>query len=103
MAMVGHDIRSAAGDLLASFWRSPEWVGDTRPMDLILALSASGRRHLQEIGLIVCVVGGVAVILSGAFGLRSMSRFAERTMMIVAGVLLFAGFIVQLVAVRGRV
>jgi len=46
-------------------------------------------------------VGGLAVILSGVFGLRSMSRTAERSVMIVAGVLLVAGFVVQLLAVHG--
>jgi hypothetical protein len=71
-------------------------------MHLLLALTTPQRRHVQEIGLIVCVVGGVAVMVSGAFGLRSMSRFSERTMMIVAGVLLTAGFVVQLVGVHGR-
>jgi hypothetical protein len=70
-------------------------------MDLALAVTAAGKRHMQEIGLALAVVGGIAVIVSGAFGLRSMSRVAERSMMIVAGVLLVAGFAVQLLALHG--
>jgi len=70
-------------------------------MDFVVAVTVAQRRHMQEIGLALAIVGGLAVILSGAFGLRSMSRTAERSVMIVAGVLLVAGFVVQLLAVHG--
>jgi hypothetical protein len=55
---------------------------------------------MQEIGLVIAAVGGVAVILSGVFGLRSMSRASERSTMIVAGVLLTVGFAIQLLALH---
>ncbi|HEY7947991.1 MAG TPA: hypothetical protein VID75_09950 [Acidimicrobiales bacterium] len=76
-------------------------VGDTPSMDLLLVATAAQKRHLQEIGLAIAAVGGVAIILSGVFGLRSMSRVAERSTMIVAGVLLVAGLILDLLAVHG--
>jgi hypothetical protein len=69
-------------------------------MDLFLAATAAQKRHIQEIGLAIAVVGGLAVLLSGVFGLRSMSRFTERSTMIVAGILLVVGFAVQLVALH---
>ena len=49
----------------------------------------------------LAVLGGVAVILSGVFGLRSMSRVTERSTMIVAGVLLVVGFVLELLAAHG--
>jgi uncharacterized membrane protein YccC len=70
-------------------------------MDFVLAVTAAQKRHLQEIGLAVAIVGGLAVILSGVFGLRSMSRVAERSVMIAAGILLAVGFAVQLWALHG--
>jgi hypothetical protein len=71
-------------------------------MHFVLAVtSAAQKRHMQEIGLALAFFGALAVILSGVFGLRSMSRTAERSAMIVAGVLLAAGFIVQLLALHG--
>jgi hypothetical protein len=70
-------------------------------MDLVLAVTAAQKRHMQEIGLAIAIAGGVAVVLSGVFGLRSMSRVTERSTMIVAGVLLAAGFVVQLLALHG--
>ena len=69
-------------------------------MNLVLAVTAAQRRHMQEIGLVIAVVGALAVIVSGAFGLRSMSRMAERSTMIVAGVFLTVGFVVQLLALH---
>ena len=66
-------------------------------MDFVLATAAAAnKRHMQEIGLIIAMVGALAIILSGAFGLRSMSRMIERSTMIVAGVLLGVGFVLQL-------
>jgi len=70
-------------------------------MDLLLVVTTAQKRHLQEIGLVIAAVGGVAVILSGVFGLRSMSRVVERSTMVVAGVLLVVGFILQLLAAHG--
>jgi hypothetical protein len=72
-------------------------------MHLIMAVTVAHKRHVQEIGLLIACVGAVAVVLSGAFGLRSMSRLAERSMMIVAGVLLGAGFGVQLLGIHGLI
>jgi ethanolamine utilization microcompartment shell protein EutS len=81
-------------------WRSSGLVGDTPGMTLILAATMAQKRHMQEIGLIICAVGAVVIVLSGAFGLRSMSRAVERSTMVVAGVLLAAGFVVQLLAIH---
>jgi len=72
-------------------------------MELFLAVTAAQKRHLQEIGVLIAAVGGLAVVLSGVFGLRSMSRVVERSAMIVAGVLLIAGFVVQLLALHSNV
>ena len=69
-------------------------------MDLVLAVTVAQKRHMQEIGLAIAAVGAVVVVLSGIFGLRSMSRVAERSTMIVAGVFLAAGFVVQLLALH---
>lgn len=69
-------------------------------MDLILAVTAAQKRHMQEIGLAIAAVGGIAIVLSGVFGLRSMSRLAERATMVVAGTLLAVGFVVQLLALH---
>jgi len=76
-------------------------VGDTPSMDLVLAVTAAQKRHMQEIGLVIAAAGGVAVILSGVFGLRTMSRVVERSAMVVAGVLLAVGFVIQLLALHG--
>ena len=70
-------------------------------MDLLLTLTAAQKRHVEELGLLLCLVGGVAVLLSAAFGLGSMSRLAERTTMVVAGGLLIIGFALQIVANHG--
>jgi preprotein translocase subunit SecG len=69
-------------------------------MLILLATTAAQKRHLQEIGLIVCGVGALAILLSGAFGLRSMSRAMERSTMIVAGLLLGVGFLIQVLALH---
>jgi hypothetical protein len=69
-------------------------------MHFFLAATAAQKRHMQEIGLVIAAIGGVVVVLSGIFGLRSMSRLVERSTMIVAGVLLAAGFAVQLLALH---
>jgi hypothetical protein len=69
-------------------------------MDLVVAVTVAQKRHMQEIGLAIAAVGGLAVVLSGVFGLRSMSRVAERSTMVVAGVLIAAGFVVQLLALH---
>jgi len=72
-------------------------------MEILLVVTAAQKRHMQEIGLAIAIVGGIAVILSGVFGLRSMSRVTERSTMIVAGALMAVGFIVQLLALHGVV
>jgi uncharacterized YccA/Bax inhibitor family protein len=63
--------------------------------------NAAQKRHLTEIGLGIAAVGGIALVLAGAFGLRSMSRAVERTTIIAAGILLTVGFIVQFFGVHG--
>ena len=69
-------------------------------MDIVFATAAAQKRHMQEIGLIIAMVGALAVLLSGAFGLRSMSRTVERSTMMVAGILLGVGFLIQLLGLH---
>jgi hypothetical protein len=69
-------------------------------MDIVLATAAANKRHMQEIGLVIAMVGGLVVLLSAAFGLRSMSRLIERSTMMAAGALLAVGFILQLLALH---
>ena len=76
-------------------------MSDTPTMNILLVVTVAQKRHMQEIGLILAMVGAVAVVLSGIFGLRSMTRTVERSTMIVGGVLLGVGFIVQLLALHG--
>jgi hypothetical protein len=66
----------------------------------ILAVTATQKRDMQEAGLGLAFLGALAVVVSGALGLRSASRRAERSLMIVAGVLLGVGFAVQLFALH---
>ncbi len=71
-------------------------------MHLLLVTTAAQKRHLQEIGILIAGVGGVAVFLSGLFGLRSMSRTVERATTMVAGVLLTVGFIIELYGLHSK-
>jgi len=87
-------------------WRAahvagPAGLGDTLPpMSFVLAAATTQRRHMQEIGFLIAAAGGVAVVLSGVFGLRSMSRMTERSTMVVAGVLLTVGLVMQFFALH---
>lgn len=81
-------------------WRPHGAVGDTPLMVHILAVTATQKRDMQEIGLGIVFLGALAVLLSGALGLRSASRVAERSVMMVAGILLAVGFVIQLLAVH---
>jgi hypothetical protein len=65
-----------------------------------LAVTATQKRDMQEVGLGLAFLGALAVIISGALGVRSASRTAERSLMIVAGVLLAVGFALQLFALH---
>ena len=69
-------------------------------MSFVLAAATTQRRHMQEIGFLIAAAGGVAVVLSGVFGLRSMSRMTERSTMVVAGVLLTVGLVMQFFALH---
>jgi hypothetical protein len=71
-------------------------------MHLFLVVTAAQKRHLQEIGILIAGIGAVAVFLSGLFGLRSMSRVVERATMMVAGVLLTVGFIIELYGLHAK-
>jgi hypothetical protein len=71
-------------------------------MHLLLAVTAAQKHHLQEIGLVIAVVGALAVVLSGALGLRPRSRTAERSAMIVGGLLLAVGLGIQLFALHAK-
>jgi hypothetical protein len=70
-------------------------------MDLVIAAANAKNHHLQEIGIVISAVGALGVVLSGLFGVRSMSRLVERSTMMVGGLLLGVGFIVQLLALHG--
>lgn len=69
-------------------------------MLFVLATTAAQKRHMQEIGLLIAGIGALALILSAVFGLLSMTRSTERGTMVVAGLLLGAGFLVQLLALH---
>ena len=93
-------------------WRTSWSFAILLTMDHILLIAAKGaakaaaassnsKRHEQEIGLAIALIGGAVVALSGILGVRSMSRVAERSTMIVAGILLAIGFLIQLLALHG--
>jgi len=66
----------------------------------LLATTVAQKRHLQEIGLVVAIVGAGVVILAGFFGLRSFSRLTERSTLILGGLLLAIGFVIQLLSIH---
>jgi hypothetical protein len=76
-------------------------VGDTPRMHFVLAVTVAQKRHMQEVGLIVGGVGAAVLVVAGVLGLMSMSRVVERSTVVIAGVLLTVGFIVQLLAIHG--
>jgi hypothetical protein len=63
--------------------------------------NATQKRHLTEIGLGLAAIGAVVLALAAAFGVRSMSRTIERGTMILAGILMAVGFIIQFFGVHG--
>jgi hypothetical protein len=68
-------------------------------MDLILAAGkaaakTASNRHTQEIGVLIALVGGLVLVLSGVLGLFNAERWVERSATILAGVLLAVGMIV---------
>jgi hypothetical protein len=63
---------------------------------ILLTLSNVQSRHLQEIGTIVGALGGIALVVAAVLGLRSASREVERGVVVAAGVLLAAGFLLEL-------
>jgi hypothetical protein len=62
---------------------------------ILLTLTNVQSRHFQEIGLIVAALGGVALVVAAALGLRDASREVERGVVIAAGALLVVGFLLQ--------
>jgi hypothetical protein len=68
-------------------------------MDLFLAAGkaatkASSSRHTQEIGVLIAMVGGLVLVISGILGMLNFERRTERLVTIVAGVLLAVGMLV---------
>ena len=66
----------------------------------LMAMTVAQKRHLQEIGLIIAIVGTGVIILAGFFGLRSYSRVTERATLMLGGALLAVGLIVQLLSIH---
>ncbi len=73
---------------------------------LLLAASTSSSRHLQYAGLGVAGLGALALVVAGVMGLQSgrnpMLRRNERLAVIVGGVLLAIGFLVQAVGLHSH-
>lgn len=73
-------------------------------MNLILAASkaanATTARHLQEIGAIIAGVGALALLIAGILGFMEFERRTERLAVIIAGVLLGIGFLLQLLGLH---
>jgi hypothetical protein len=74
-------------------------------MDLILAAGkaagkAASSRHTQEIGVIIALVGGLVLVVSGLLGLFNAERWVERLATIAAGVLLAVGMLVLLLGLH---
>jgi Ca2+/Na+ antiporter len=70
-------------------------------MHLVLIATMAQKHHQQEIGIVIGGVGALALVVAGVLGLMSMSRMVERTAIVVAGILLGAGFILQYFALHG--
>ncbi len=71
-------------------------------MNVIIALSGSTAHHLLQAGLVVGAVGALALVVAGAMGLRALrtggaSRREERIALIVGGLLIAIGFVLQII------
>ncbi|HYA68355.1 MAG TPA: hypothetical protein VED63_06455 [Acidimicrobiales bacterium] len=62
---------------------------------ILLTLSAAQSRHFQEYGVLVAALGGVALIVGAALGLRDENRSVGHGVVMAAGVLLVIGFVLQ--------
>jgi hypothetical protein len=75
-------------------------------MQAILAISLHTAHQLQQVGLLVAGLGAIALVVVGVLGYRrvngrgSESPLPERTVMIVAGLLLGLGYLIQLIGVH---
>jgi uncharacterized membrane protein len=74
---------------------------------VVLAISVHTAHRLQEVGILIAGLGAICLIIVGVLGQRrvtslaSVSPMAEYVMMIVAGVLLGIGFLIELIGVHG--
>jgi hypothetical protein len=68
---------------------------------VLATLSKSSSRHLEEIGLLIAAVGGVALVVAAILGIMEYARRTELGVVVVAGVLLAAGLVLALVGVHG--
>lgn len=69
-----------------------------------VATSATGR-HLQYAGLIVAGLGAIALIVAGALGAQSLSRrsgvrMQEMITVMIAGLLLGVGFLIDIIGLH---
>jgi len=67
----------------------------------LLAIAKAQQRHLQEIGMLIAAIGGVAFVVAAVLGIMDFERRIELTVVAIAGVLLAAGAIVALVGLHG--
>lgn len=72
----------------------------------ILAVIKSSSYHLQVAGLGVAGLGAIALIVSGAYGLRALrggaSREAEKLALLIGGILLAIGFLIDAIGIHVR-
>lgn len=55
---------------------------------------AASARHTQEIGVLIAMVGGVILIVSGVLGMLNFERRTERLATVLAGLLVTVGMLV---------
>jgi hypothetical protein len=83
----------------------PDVAGKGTDVDLVLA-SASTGRHLQYAGLGLAFLGGVALVVAGVMGLQAAHNAAmrrnEKLAVVVGGVLLAIGFLIQAAGVHSH-
>jgi hypothetical protein len=104
VALGGQDARAAKQDRgvsqkIHSFDVEAGGAGHhTAAMHLLFAAGkaaskAASSRHTQEIGVLIAMLGGVILVVSGVLGMLNFERRTERLATVLAGVLVTAGML----------